>query len=152
MQCLNILEISAAPEHVPYAPPFVPVLQQSIIAEHVQPIIQAAGAALFTSVSPDPVVAVSVDGLLSLRGLYGYQMLSFYVTVGCLSHSAYIIPTYHVPANNLMRSSGAHSRSLEKASGCFFELKTGTYLRAHSFSPFDTFCVAIELSKINFGR
>ena len=81
LQCTSILEICAAAEPLSHSELFLPLLQHKIVEEHVKCVIQAAGAGLFTTVLPDPVVATLVDNVSTFCGLYGCQMISVLVQV-----------------------------------------------------------------------
>ena len=82
LQCTSILEICAAAEPLSHSESLLPLLQHKIVEEHVKCVIQAAGAGLFTTVLPDPVVATLVDNVSTFCGLYGCQMISVLVQVG----------------------------------------------------------------------
>jgi hypothetical protein len=85
LQCVGILEMSVKEEHVANVEVLLPKLQQTIMNEVVQPVIQKAGAALFSSAMPDPAVVTSVakPSHSSFRGVFGCQMISFLIQVVC---------------------------------------------------------------------
>jgi hypothetical protein len=81
LQCTGILELCASAEPLAHCESLLPSLHHTIVEEHVKCVIQAAGAGLFTTVLPDPVVARTLDGVPTFCGLFGCQMISVLVQV-----------------------------------------------------------------------
>jgi hypothetical protein len=81
---VGILEMSVKEELVPDVEVFLPKLQEAIMNDVVQPVIQKAGAALFSTAMPDPAVVTSTKSShSSFRGVFGCQMISFLIQVVC---------------------------------------------------------------------
>jgi hypothetical protein len=90
LQCTGILEICASAEPLAHCESFLPSLHHKIVEEHVKSVIHAAGAGLFTTVLPDPVVARTLDGVPTFCGLFGCQMISVLIQVvyvDCVIHA-----------------------------------------------------------------